>query len=355
MPGNTFGKLFRVTTWGESHGPAVGAVIDGCPPGIGLAPEDVQHDLDRRRPGGRFASPRKEPDRVEILSGVFEGRTTGTPISLMVRNRDVRSRDYDELAQTYRPGHADRTFEQKYGFRDWRGGGRSSARETVGRVAAGAVARRFLEGEGVRVRGYTLALGSVACDRGAMDLDRTDENPFFCPDPKAAQAMEELVAQVRSEGDSLGGLVEVVAWGLPPGLGEPVFDKLDARLGAALFSIGAVKGVEIGSGFQAARKTGSENNDPVTREGYASNHAGGVLGGLSSGMELVVRVAVKPIPSISKEQATVDRDGTPRTIRIGGRHDVSAVPRIVPVCEAMVLLTLADFMLFPYPYRLKHR
>jgi chorismate synthase len=188
-----------------------------------------------------------------------------------------------------------------------------------------------------------------------MDLDRADENPFFCPDPKAAQAMEELAAQVRSEGDSLGGLVEVVAWGLPPGLGEPVFDKLDARLGAALFSIGAVKGVEIGSGFQAAGKRGTENNDPVTREGYASNHAGGVLGGLSSGMELVVRVAVKPIPSISKEQATVDRDGTPRTIRIGGRHDVSAVPRIVPVCEAMVLLTLADFMLFPYPYRLKHR
>lgn len=347
MPGSSFGRLFRVTTWGESHGPALGAVIDGCPPNISLAAEDIQKDLERRRPGGPLTSPRHEPDRVEILSGVFNGLTTGTPISLIIANRDVRSRDYDELAEIYRPGHADRTYEQKYGLRDWRGGGRSSARETAGRVAAGAVARKFLGRHGITVRAYTVVLGGVASH--AMDWDEIDRNPLFCPDREAAAAMQQRLEEVRHAGDSAGGIVEICARGCPPGLGEPVFDKLDARLAGALMSIGAVKGVEIGSGFAAAAMLGSEHNDPLTPEGYTGNHAGGILGGISNGMEIVARVAVKPIPSIAKPQHTVTRDGTPTIIRIGGRHDVSAIPRIVPVCEAMLLLVLADFMLHPLP------
>lgn len=347
MPGNSFGRLFRITTWGESHGPALGVVIDGCPPGIRLSAEDIQRDLDRRRPGGRLTSPRREPDQVEVLSGVFDGLTTGTPICLAVFNRDVRSRDYEDIARLYRPGHADRTYEQKYGIRDWRGGGRSSARETVGRVAAGAVARKFLEGRGIRVWGFTLALGKVRCRR--LDWGEIERNSLYCPDAEAALAMEKQLLETKAAGDSLGGIIEVRATGCPPGMGEPVFDKLDARLASALMSIGAVKGVEIGEGFGAAVLRGSENNDPVLPEGYGSNHAGGVLGGISSGMEIVVRAAVKPIPSISKPQRTVDRDGQPTVIEIKGRHDVSAIPRIVPVCEAMVLLVLADFMLHPFP------
>ncbi|NTV43411.1 MAG: chorismate synthase [Syntrophobacteraceae bacterium] len=351
MPGNCFGRLFRVTTWGESHGPAIGAVIDGCPPGIPLSREAIQRDLDRRRPGQALTSPRKEKDQVEILSGVFEGKTTGTPISLIIRNRDVRSGDYDALAEIYRPGHADRTTQQKYGIRDWRGGGRSSARETAGRVAAGAVARQFLALEGISVKACTVALGGIRARR--MDWDEIDRNPLFCPDAESARAMEERIREVKAAGDSLGGIVEILAQGCPPGLGEPVFDKLDARLASALMSIGAVKGVEIGEGFAAADLLGSENNDPVTQGGYAANHAGGILGGISTGMDIVARVAVKPIPSISKPQQTVTRDGTPTTIEIKGRHDISAIPRIVPVCEAMVLLVLADFMLHPFPARLR--
>lgn len=347
MPGNTFGRLFRITTWGESHGPALGAVIDGCPPGVPLTAEDIQHDLERRRPGKALTSPRREPDRVEILSGVFQGVTTGTPISLVVTNRDVRSGDYDELAAVYRPGHADRTYEQKYGIRDWRGGGRSSARETVARVAAGAVARKFLGRHDISVKAYTLALGGVRCKH--FDWVEIDRNALFCPDAESAQAMAARLREVREAGDSIGGIVEICARGCPAGLGEPVFDKLDARLAAALMSIGAVKGVEIGEGFNAAAMLGSENNDPVTLEGYGANHAGGVLGGLSTGMEIIVRVAVKPIPSISKPQLTVTTEGQPVTIQIKGRHDVSAIPRIVPVCEAMVLLVLADFLLHPHP------
>lgn len=347
MPGSSFGRLFRITTWGESHGPALGVVLDGCPPGIPLAPEDIQRDLDRRKPGGRLSSPRKEPDLVEILSGVFEGLTTGTPICLAIFNRDVRSRDYEAIAQLYRPGHADRTYEQKYGIRDWRGGGRSSARETVGRVAAGAVARKVLEGRGIRVRGYTLALGEVRCRK--VDLDEIERNALYCPDAEAALAMERHLLAVKEAGDSVGGVVEVRASGCPAGLGEPVFDKLDARLASALMSIGAVKGVEIGEGFEAARLKGSENNDPVIPGGYGSNHAGGTLGGISSGMDLVARAAVKPIPSIGKPQQTIDQNGQATTIQIKGRHDVSAIPRIVPVCEAMVLLVLVDFMLHPFP------
>lgn len=345
MSGNTFGRLFRVTTWGESHGPALGVIIDGCPPHIALEAEDIQKDLERRRPGKHLTSPRREPDRVEILSGVFNGVTTGTPISLIIHNRDVRSRDYDDLAQLYRPGHADRTYEQKYGVRDWRGGGRSSGRETVGRVAAAAIARKFLGQQGIRVQACTVALGGVVSE--SFDPEEIERNPLFCPDGKAAAAMQERLEQVRREGDSVGGIVEIRAHGCKPGLGEPVFDKLDARLAGALMSIGAVKGVEIGAGFAAAGMLGSAHNDPLTPDGYAGNHAGGILGGISTGMEIVVRVAVKPIPSIEKVQQTVTREGVPTTIQIRGRHDVSAIPRIVPVCEAMVLLVLADFSRHP--------
>lgn len=347
MAGNSFGRLLRVTTWGESHGPALGVTLDGCPPGIPLRNEDIQRDLDRRRPGKGLGSPRREPDQVEILSGVFEGRTTGTPVSLVIYNKDQRSRDYDALAALYRPGHADRTYDQKFGLRDWRGGGRSSARETAARVAAGAVARQFLSIYDIEVDAYTVALGGIGCKE--FRYDQAGDNPFRCPDPAAAKAMERRLREVRATGDSLGGIVEVRAKGCPPGLGEPVFDKLDARLAGALMSIGAVKGVEIGEGFAAARLLGSENNDPILPDGYASNHAGGILGGLSTGMDIVVRVAVKPIPSIGKPQQTITRDGEPTTIVVGGRHDAAAIPRILPVCEAMVLLTLADFMLHPCP------
>ncbi len=347
VAGNSFGRLFRITTWGESHGPALGVVIDGCPPGIPLGPEDIQIDLDRRRPGKHLTSPRGEPDRVEILSGVFHHVTTGTPISLIIFNRDVRSSDYSELADVYRPGHGDRTYEQKYGVRDWRGGGRSSARETAARVAAGAVARKFLAERGIAVRAWTMALGGVRCR--TLDLDEVDRNPLFCPDPQAAAAMEARIGELRQAGDSAGGIVEILARGCPPGLGEPVFDKLDARLAAALMSIGAVKGVEIGDGFHASDMLGSENNDAPTPDGYATNHAGGILAGISTGMDIVARVAVKPIPSISIPQQTVNSKGEPVTITIRGRHDVSAIPRIVPVCEAMVLTVLADFMLHPFP------
>lgn len=347
MAGNTFGRLFRLTTWGESHGPALGAVIDGCPPGIPLSAEDIQKDLERRRPGKLLTTPRREPDKVEILSGLFEGLTTGTPISLIIYNRDVRSADYTEISRLYRPGHADRTYEQKYGLRDWRGGGRSSARETAARVAGGAVARKFLELRGISVKAYTVAMAGIRCRN--FDWEEIERNRLFCPDAAQAAAMEQRLLEIKQSGDSAGGVVEVCARGCPAGLGEPVFDKLDARLAAALMSIGAVKGVEIGAGFAAAELLGSQNNDPVLPEGYGGNNAGGILGGISTGMDIIARVAVKPIPSISKSQQTVTRTGEPTEISIAGRHDISAIPRIIPVCEAMVLLTLADFMLHPQP------
>ncbi|MGC9197055.1 MAG: chorismate synthase [Syntrophobacteraceae bacterium] len=349
MAGNSFGRLFSVTTWGESHGPALGAVVEGCPPGIGLSAADIQKDLERRRPGKALTSPRKETDAVEILSGVFQGLTTGTPISLIIYNRDVRSSDYSDIAQLYRPGHADRTYVQKYGFRDWRGGGRSSARETAARVAAGAVARKFLEGCGIFVEAFTLALAGIECTR--FDREEINKNPLYCPDREAAEKMEARLSQIREQGDSAGGIVEIRARGCPAGLGEPVFDKLDARLAAAIMSVGAVKGVEIGEGFRAAAMLGSENNDPIIPEGYQSNHAGGILGGISTGMDIVLRAAVKPIPSISLSQNTVDSQENPCVIKVKGRHDVSAIPRIVPVLEAMTLLVLADFMLHPFPRR----
>ncbi len=344
MPGNSFGQVFRITTWGESHGPALGVVIDGCPPRIPLREEDIQVELDRRRPGKSLVeSPRKEPDRVEILSGVFEGLTTGCPISLIIYNKDARPGAYDHLKDVFRPGHGDITYYRKYGHRDHRGGGRSSGRETAARVAAGAVAQKILDLSGIKVIAYTLALGGVRARR--KDLSFIYQNPLFCPDPEALPAMEARVAEVRAQGDSIGGVVEIIAQGVPAGLGEPVFDKLDAELARALMSIGAIKGVEIGSGFAAAEMLGSEHNDPITPEGFRSNHAGGILAGISNGDEIICRVAVKPIPSIAQEQDTIDVHGTPRKITVGGRHDASAIPRIVPVCQAMVRLVLADHLL----------
>jgi chorismate synthase len=344
MAGNTFGKLFRVTTWGESHGPAIGATIDGCPPGLALAAADIQQELERRRPGkGGATSPRKEPDQVEILSGVFDGFTTGTPLTLVIFNRDAHSKSYDHLQEIFRPGHGDYSYLQKYGIRDHRGGGRASARETAARVAAGAVAKKLLAGQEIAVSAYTVALGGIMAEK--RDLAAIAANRLFCPDHEAAARMEARIEEVKKAGDTLGGIVEIVATGCPAGLGEPVFDKLDAALAQALMSIGAVKGVEIGSGFEAAGLTGSQNNDPLTPEGFASNKAGGILAGVSNGGEIVARVAVKPIPSIAREQQTVNLANEPVTIKVGGRHDISAIPRIVPVCEAMVALTLADHFL----------
>jgi len=349
MAGNSFGALFRVTTFGESHGPALGAVIDGCPPGIPLNVSMIQHELDKRRPGrGHGESPRKEADQVEILSGTFDPgdacgeRSTGTPIALLIRNQDAHSSSYDHLREIFRPGHGDITYQSKYGIRDHRGGGRSSGRETVARVAAGAVAQALLSRHAITVTAYTVALGGVEAEQ--RDLSRIDHNRLRCPDSEAAARMEAHIEEVRRQGDTLGGVVEVLAV-CPPGLGEPVFDKLDGELARALMSIGAVKGVEIGSGFQAAASLGSRNNDPISPAGFLGNNAGGILAGISNGEHLVVRAAVKPIPSIQLEQQTVNLANEAVSVRIGGRHDICAIPRIVPVCQAMVRLTLADHLL----------
>ena len=344
MGGNSIGALFKVTTWGESHGRAVGAVVDGCPPRMELSVEDIQSELERRRPGrGKGTSPRKEEDRVEILSGVHEGRTTGTPISLLVWNQDVDSRPYEAGKDVFRPGHADFTYQAKYGIRDYRGGGRASARETVGRVAAGAVAKKILKGEKIRILAYTLEFGGIRAEE--MDYAEVERNVLFCPDKNAVLKMEERIQQTLLRGDSLGGIVEILVRGCPPGLGEPVFDKLEADLAKGLMSIGAVRGVEVGAGFRAARMLGSESNDPLIPGGFEKNDAGGILGGISTGADIVLRVAVKPIPSISREQKTVDNLGRPVSLKVQGRHDVSAIPRINPVCEAMVAIILADHWL----------
>lgn len=344
MPGNSFGKLFCITTWGESHGPAVGVVIDGCPPGIPLEGADIQAMLDRRRPGVAVTSTtRREKDRAILLSGVFENRTTGTPIAVMVENRDADSSAYQHFAELYRPGHADITYQAKYGVRDWRGGGRASARETVGRVAAGAVARKILSKEGIDVVAFTRALGHVTA--ATFDREVINRNAFGSPDMDAAVRMETEAIDIRKKGDSMGGIVEIMATGVPAGLGEPVFDKLDADLAKAMMSIGAVKGVEIGAGFQAAVMTGSLHNDSILTDGFATNNSGGILGGISNGDDILVRVAVKPIPSIAIEQDTVDIHGHPCKITVTGRHDISAIPRINVVCEAMVCLVLADHLL----------
>ncbi len=345
MGGNTFGKFFSVTTWGESHGPALGVVVDGFPPGLPLSEEVIQVELDKRRPGagGISSTPRKESDRVELLSGVFEGVTTGTSISMLVRNQDAKSSSYEHLKEIFRPGHGDFTYWKKYGIRDHRGGGRSSGRETVARVAAGAVAKVLLDKHNVDVIAYTYCYGGVCVKQ--VDLNHININPFFTPDLELVETFEGLAKQARAEGDSLGGVVEIIVKGAPAGLGEPVFDKLDADLAKALMSIGAVKGVEIGSGFSSAAMKGSQNNDQMDANGFLTNNSGGILAGISNGDDIVCRVAVKPIPSINKLQKTTDTSGNECEIVVGGRHDVSAIPRIVPVCQAMVRLVIADHFL----------
>ncbi|MDY6836948.1 MAG: chorismate synthase [Thermodesulfobacteriota bacterium] len=344
MAGNTFGKAFAVTTWGESHGRALGVVIDGCPPQFPLTESDIQDALDKRRPGrGPSSTPRREPDRVEILSGVFEGKTTGTPILLIIYNKDADSRSYSAIKDLFRPGHGDLTYQKKYGIRDYRGGGRASGRETVARVAAGAVAGVVLREEGIDVQAYTLELAGIRAE--GVDPGAVSRNVFFAPDLEAADRMAERIKEIKAAGNSAGGVVEVRVRGCPAGLGEPVFDKLDAELAKALMSIGAVKAVEVGVGLEAARLLGSECNDEITPQGFVTNRSGGILAGISNGDEIVARAAVKPISSIEIEQKTIDIRSRPTTISVKGRHDVSAIPRIVPVCEAMVRLVIADHLL----------
>jgi chorismate synthase len=344
MSGNSTGVLFKVTTWGESHGPAIGAVVEGCPPLIPLTEEDIQKDLKRRKPGQiQSASSRKEEDRVEILSGVFEGKTTGTPIALIIRNKDADPSAYDVLKDVFRPGHGDLTYHKKYGIRDHRGGGRSSGRETAARVAAGAIAQKVLAREGIEIMAYTLELGGVRAE--LISLEAVSQNNLYCPDPQAALAMEKRLQDAAEKGDTLGGIVEVLVRGCPAGLGEPVFDKMDADLAKALMSIGSVKGVEIGVGFKAAGMTGSECNDPITPDGFSSNHAGGILAGITNGEDLIIRAVCKPIPSIRRPQKTINLSGNPVDLEIKGRHDTAVIPRIIPVCEAMVSLVLTDHLL----------
>jgi chorismate synthase len=348
MSHNSFGLLFRVTTWGESHGPAIGCVVDGCPPLLTLAESDIQPWLDRRRPGqSKFTTQRQEPDQVSILSGVFEGRTTGTPIALHIDNVDQRSKDYGDIATSFRPGHADITYALKYGIRDYRGGGRSSARETAMRVAAGAVARRVLDG--VRIRGALVQMGPHRIDRSRWDWSEVDANPFFCPDPVAAGLWEDYLTGVRKAGSSCGAVIELVADHVPPGLGAPIYGKLDADLAAALMSINAVKGVEIGDGFAAAELSGEDNADELRMDSgeaqFLANHAGGVLGGISTGQPIVARFAVKPTSSILAPRQSVSSDGQDIDIVTKGRHDPCVGIRAVPVGEAMLACVLADHLL----------
>lgn len=345
---STFGKVFSITSWGESHGPAVGVVLDGCPAGLELTEADIQADLDRRRVGqSAVTSPRNETDKVQILSGVFNGLTMGTPISMLVWNQDADSSKYEEIKDLFRPGHADYSYLAKYGVRDHRGGGRSSARETVGRVAAGAVARKLLAREGVKIVGYTAELAGIIARQ--IDYDEINRNIVRCPDPAVAPQMVAAVMQAKEDNDSLGGIAEIRATGVPVGLGEPVFDKLDAEIARAMLSIGAVKGIEFGAGFEMARMRGSQSNDPfVNKEGKigtAENKAGGILGGISTGEDIVVRLAVKPTSSIAREQTTVNTKGEEATISVKGRHDPTIIVRLVPVAEAMLCLVLADHLL----------
>lgn len=350
MSGSSFGKLFRITTWGESHGPGIGVVIDGCPAGLALGAEDIQAFLDRRKPGqSKYTTKRNESDSVEILSGVFEGKTSGTPISVLVRNQDQRSRDYGSIAEVFRPGHADYPFTQKYGVRDYRGGGRSSGRETIGRVAGGAVASLLLKELGITVMAYTKAIGPHSVAPEDYRYGEIRENALYMPNNKTAEQAGMYISSLMASGDSCGGVIECIADGLPAGLGEPVFDKLDALLAQAVFSIGAVKGVEIGDGFAASLSSGSSNNDPFFSENGSvskkTNHSGGTLGGLSDGSRLILRAAVKPTPSISQPQHTVNKNGDNTEITISGRHDPVIVPRAVVVVESMTAITLADLLL----------
>ncbi len=359
MAGSTFGTHFKVTTWGESHGKGIGVVVDGCPAGLPLAASDIQGYLDRRKPGqSRFSTQRKEDDAVEILSGVFEGKSTGTPISLMVQNKDQRSRDYGDIASYYRPGHADYTFDMKYGFRDYRGGGRSSGRETIGRVAGGAIACKLLKTLGISFLTYARAIGPVSIQSSPEELLHGDlagiqqqilSNPLYMPEEAPAVQAQDFLASCMERQDSAGGVVECMITGVPAGIGEPVFDKLDANLAKAIFSIGAVKGFEIGDGFATAASTGRSNNDGLEakdgRAAFLSNHAGGILGGISNGAPIVFRAAIKPTPSISATQQTVNTSGDPVEISIRGRHDPIIVPRAVVVVESMAALTLLDLMI----------
>jgi chorismate synthase len=344
MSGNTFGRLFKLTTFGESHGPCLGGIIDGCPAGIALSEDIIQQELDKRKPGQSPAgTPRQEPDTIKLCSGVFEGYTTGTPIGFQIANKAHRTQDYDSLREVFRPGHADYTYQFKYGTRDHRGGGRASARETVSRVVGGAVAGQFLQAHNIQVLAYTLELGGIEAERIAPE--KACENPYFTPDASVVELWNQRVQDVKEKGDSIGGIVEIQARNVPVGLGEPVFDKLDARLAYALMGVGAVKAVEIGAGLDTAELCGSQNNDPLSKNGFTQNKAGGILGGISSGQTITARATIKPIPSIFIPQKTLNADGQEVSLQIKGRHDVSAIPRIVPVLKSMVRLTLADLLL----------
>ncbi len=345
MSGNSIGKLFTVTSFGESHGPALGCIVDGCPPGMPLSEEDLQTDLDRRKPGAsRYTTQRRESDSVKILSGVFEGLTTGTPIGMVIENQDQKSKDYSKIKDMFRPAHADYTYQQKYGIRDYRGGGRSSARETAMRVAAGAIAKKYLrESLGIEVRGYLSQLGPIKVD--LVDWNEVHNNPFFCPDPAKVDEMASYMEALNKEGDSIGARISVVATGVPPGLGEPIFDRLDAELAHALMSINAVKGVELGAGFDSVAQKGSQHRDLISPEGFHSNNAGGVLGGISSGQDIVAHIALKPTSSIRIPGETVDIDGNPTEVITTGRHDPCVGIRATPIAEAMMAIVLMDHLL----------
>lgn len=345
MSGNSFGRLFTVTTFGESHGLALGCIIDGCPPGLELCEADLQADLDRRKPGtSRYTTPRREADEVKILSGVFEGKTTGTPIGLLIENTDQRSRDYSEVMDTFRPAHADYGYEQKYGTRDYRGGGRSSARETAMRVAAGAIAKKWLKAHyGIEIQGYLSQLGPVKIEK--VDFDVIETNPFFCPDVDAIPAMEAYMTDLKKDGNSIGAKIEVIAKNMPVGFGEPIFDRLDADVAHALMSINAVKGVEIGDGFEVIEQKGTEHRDELTPEGFLSNHAGGIVGGISTGQDLVARIALKPTSSITIPGKSINKQGESIEMITKGRHDPCVGIRATPIAEAMLAMTLMDHAL----------
>ena len=344
MSGNTFGKSFTITTFGESHGLALGAIVDGCPPGIALSEEDLQRDLDRRKPGtSKFTTQRREADQVKILSGVFEGKTTGTPIGLIIENTDQRSKDYSNIAKTFRPAHADYAYTHKYGFRDYRGGGRSSARETAMRVAAGAIAKKVLAEKGIVVRGYLSQLGPIKIE--AFDWNEVENNPFFCPDADKVSEMAEYMDQLRREGDSVGAKVSVTASGLMPGLGEPIFDRIDAELAHALMSVNAVKGVEIGDGFAVVSQKGTEHRDEMTPDGFLSNHAGGVLGGITTGQDITAHIALKPTSSLVIPGQSIDSDGESIEVVTKGRHDPCVGIRATPIAEAMTAIVILDHYL----------
>ncbi|UTM56575.1 chorismate synthase [Photobacterium sp. CCB-ST2H9] len=345
MAGNTIGQVFRVTTFGESHGVALGCIVDGCPPGLALTEADMQHDLDRRRPGtSRYTTQRREPDEVKILAGVFEGKTTGTSIGLMIENTDQRSKDYSNIKDLFRPGHADYTYEQKYGIRDYRGGGRSSARETAMRVAAGAIAKKYLKQvHGIEVRAYLSQMGDVKIE--SIDWTQVEQNAFFCPDASKVEALDELIRQLKKDGDSIGAKLTVVAENVPVGLGEPVFDRLDADIAHALMGINAVKGVEIGDGFDVVQQRGSEHRDAMSPEGFHSNHAGGILGGISSGQDIVAHLALKPTSSITVPGETINKQGESAEVITRGRHDPCVGIRAVPIAEAMVAIVLMDHLM----------